>query len=656
MSDIGFFALRFALVLTVLGIGTGIYAGVSRKPAWTRVTERALWVVFGFVSVAMLSLFYAFATHDFQLSYVARHSARTMELGYRLAALWGGQDGSLLLWLWMLCVYGVGAMAVNRQENRRLIPWVAVMLLVNALFFLVLTNTTSNPFDKLPPSEVLSDGNGLNPLLQHPVMMTHPVMLYAGFVGFVLPFSFAFAALITGELGTAWFRTTRRWTLFAWSMLTVGIILGGRWAYEVLGWGGYWAWDPVENASLMPWLVATAYIHSVMIQEKRDMLKIWNLVLIGLTYAMCLFGTFLTRSGVVQSVHAFAQSEWFGRIFLGYVVLIVAAFFAVLILRRGDLRSANRLESVVSREASFLFNNWVFIVLLLVVFWGTLWPVVTEWATGTRVTVGPKFFNGMAGPLALFLLLLTGVGPLIAWRRASVTNLRKQFIWPGIAGLASAIVLGALFWGQIGFWPLSCWGLSAFVVGTIGQEYWRAVRARVRSHGESVVHAFGTLLSKNQQRYGGYIVHLGVVMMMVGFTGAAFNEEKLENVKPGDSTEVHNYRLEYLTADPLPHQHYGGARARVALYQNGQGLALMAPEKRIYWLEEQPTSIPSIYSTIQEDLYLVLSNVEADGSATLKIYRNPLVNWLWIGGCVLILGNLIVMWPHPERRSERGAQ
>ncbi len=652
MSDIGLHSLRFALVVAIFGITAGFAGGRLRRDDWTRVAERSVLVAFALVTLSMASLFWAFAFHDFQLSYVASHSARSMDLHYRLAALWGGQAGSLLLWLWMLMAYAAGAVWINRERHRTLMPWVVVMLLVNALFFLVLTNFVTSPFEKIAPGNVPSDGNGLNPLLQHPVMMIHPLMLYTGFVGFAVPFAFAFSALVTGELGTTWFRTTRRWTLFAWTFLSIGILLGGRWAYEVLGWGGYWAWDPVENASFMPWLVGTAYLHSVMIQEKRDMLKIWNLVLIGLTYGMCLFGTFLTRSGIVQSVHAFAQTSWFGAIFLGYLLAIVGAFFIALWARRNELRSPARLESVVSREASFILNNWAFIGILVVVFWGTMLPVFSEWLLGRKITVGPTFFNTVAGPLALVLLLLTGVGPLVAWRKASPTSLRRQFAIPAVAGIGTAVLLGALLWGRVGFWALACWSLCAFVVGTIGQEYWRAVRARVQKRGESPFTALATLLRRNQRRYGGYVVHLGAIFIFIGIAGAAFNEERLENVQPGDSMNIHTYRLQYLTADALPAQHYGGARARIALYEGDQGLTFMAPEKRVYWLEQQPTSIPSIYSTLREDLYVILTNVEADGSATLKIYRNPLVNWIWIGGVVFVVGCLLTMWPHPPRPGE----
>jgi cytochrome c-type biogenesis protein CcmF len=652
VSDLGLYSLRFALAVAAFGVAAGVAAGVQKRADWTQVAERCLLAVFGFISIAMLALFYALASNDFSLSYVTQHSARSMTLPYRLAALWGGQSGSLLLWVFMLGGYGALCVWVNRHQNRSLMPWVAAVLLANACFFLVLLNFVTVPFERLPLGRVLSDGNGLNPLLQHPLMTIHPLVLYTGFVGFVVPFAFAFAALITGELGTTWFRTTRRWTLVAWGFLAGGLILGGRWAYEVLGWGGYWAWDPVENAAFMPWLAATAYLHSVMIQEKRDMLKIWNMVLIGLTYSLCLFGTFLTRSGVVQSVHSFTNSGWFGFIFLAYVAVIALGFFAALFARRADLRSPRKLESMVSREAGFLLNNWAFMALLVVVFWGTMLPVFSESISGQRTTVGPKFFNTMAGPIALVLLFLTGVAPLVAWHRATLASIRNQFVVPGGVGVAVGLLFGTLFWGTIGVWTLSCWALGAFVVTTVVQEYWRAMGARMRLHDESALVSFATLLRKNQRRYGGYIVHVGIVLMMIGFSGAFFNEEILENVEPGDSVSLARYDFQYLTAEAIPEQHYGGAKARIALYHEGQPVSVLTPEKRMYWLEQQPTSIPAIHSTLSEDLYVILTALEEDGSATLKIYRNPLVNWIWMGGVVLILGNFVILWPHPSGRRE----
>ena len=649
MSEVGLYAIRLGLLTAVVGILAGVWAGVRGRADWTQVAERSVYLVFGFLGLAMFALFWSLAYNDFSLAYVARHSARSMELHYRLGALWGGQAGSLLLWAFLLMAFGSAGVFANRHQHRRLIPWVAVMLLLNAMFFLGLLEFLTNPFERLPHGEVLSDGQGLNPLLQHPVMMIHPIMLYLGFTGFATPFAFAFAALVTGELGTSWFRTTRRWSLIAWLALGCGIVLGGRWAYEVLGWGGYWAWDPVENASLMPWLAATAYLHSVMIQEKRNMLKTWNVVLVGLTYTMCLFGTFLTRSGIVQSVHAFTDAGWYKPIFLAYVTIAATLFYAAVFYRHKELASPNRLESVVSRESSFILNNWVFMVLLAVVFGFTMLPVFSESLGGDRLTLGPHFFNVVTGPLALILLFLTGVGPLVAWRKASVASLKRQFRWPTTAGIGTTLVLAVIFWGQVGYWALTCWGLCAFVTTTIGQEYAQAMRARARAHGESPLTAFMTLLRKNQRRYGGYIIHLGVVVMLLGISGSVFNYETLENMEPGDSVAVQDYRLEYLTADPITQQHYGGAIARLALFREQEPLAVMQPEKRIYWLEQQPSTIPSIYSTWSEDIYVILNNIETNGSATLKIYRNPLVNWIWAGAILFAMGGISILWPHPTR-------
>jgi cytochrome c-type biogenesis protein CcmF len=656
MAEIGGYALRFALMIAALGLGTAIYAGIQKQDEWTRVSERSLWIVFICASLSILALLNAFATFDYRLAYVAQHSARSMAIQYRLSALWGGQAGSLLLWLWMLLAYGSVCVWANRTKNRTLMPWVVAVMLANAIFFLVLVIFITDPFERLAPANVASDGAGLNPLLQHPVMMIHPIMLYTGLVGFVVPFAFAFAALATGELGTHWFRTTRRWTLFPWLFLSIGIMLGGRWAYEVLGWGGDWAWDPVENASFMPWLPATAFLHSVMIQEKRNMLKTWNLLLIGLTYTLCLFGTFLTRSGIVQSVHAFAQSPIFVSVFLGYVLVSAAVFLIAVYLRRGEIRSPNRIESFASREASFLLNNWVFISLLVWIFTGTLFPVVSEAVQGDRIAVGPGFFPIMAGPLALFLLLLTGIGPLIAWRRASPSSLKKQFRWPALTGLVFAGCAWMFLGASADFYPVLVWGLGCFSVATIVQEYWLAIRARVRKGQENALQAFRALLRKNQQRYGGYIVHLGAVLIIVGMAGSVYDDERLENLKTGGEFEIGAYRLKYLTANAIPAQHYGGAVARLALYRNDQPLAVMTPEKRMYWLEQQPASIPSIYSTLREDIYVTLTAIESDGSATFKVYRNPLVNWIWFGGLIFVLGSIAVMWPHPERSSEPAAQ
>jgi cytochrome c-type biogenesis protein CcmF len=648
VSDFGAIALRLAFFVAIAGAVAGVVAGRSNDDALAAFARRAVQALAVLVSVALGALLYAFATLDFQLVYVATNAARSMALPYRMAALWGGQAGSLVLWTWMTAIYALAATTRHRDE-RALMPWVCALLLANCAFFLGLSNfvPNTNPFEKLPASHVLSDGNGLNPLLQHPVMMIHPLVLYTGMTGFSVPFAFALAALLSGRLGAAWLRVTRRWTLWAWCFLSIGILLGGRWAYEVLGWGGYWAWDPVENASFMPWIAGTAYLHSVMVQEKRDMLKIWNFVLIGLTYGLCLFGTMITRSGLVRSVHAFAQTEIFGQLFLAYVTLALATFFGALFYRAKALRAPNRLESVLSREAGFVINNWLFMALLGIVFFGTLFPKLSPLFFGEEILVGPKYFNGLGAFVALPLLLLTGIGPLIAWRRATPSHLRRQLVAPVAVGTVVFLALVARL--GVPHWLASAtWGLAALVSTTIGQEFFRAVRARM-ARGERPATALATLFRKNQRRYGGYVVHLGVVCLFIGFAGAAINEERLENLAPGGRIEIGGYRLEYRTARPLVDSHYGGAVAHLALFRGETPLATLAPEKRMYWVEQQPSSIPAIYSTLGEDLYVILTAIEPNGSATLKVYLNPLVNWVWLGGFTFVIGTLLVMWPHEAR-------
>ena len=642
MVHLGEYALYLTVPFALYAGLAAIYGARSSRPEWVRSAERAVLATFGLLCVAMLGLEIALVSDRFDLAFVYSISSREQPLLFKLA-LWGGHDGSLLLWAWMLA--GMSALVVwqNRERNRRLMPWVVASQMANVLFFAVLLAFTNNPF--APAEVVLSNGAGMNPVLQHPVMLIHPPILYVGFVGFSVPFSFALAALISGELGTAWFRTTRRWTLVAWLFLGTGLLLGGRWAYEVLGWGGYWAWDPVENSSLMPWLAGTAFVHSVMIQEKRGMLKIWNLALIGLTYSLCLFGTFLTRSGIVQSVHSFADAGLFGYIFLAYVLVAAGVFSFFLVRRVPDLRSENRLDSVLSREGSFLLNNYVFLGLLAVTLWGTLGPVFSEYLTGERINYGPPAFQRWAGPLAVALLLLTGIGPLIAWRRATWTNLRKSFVWPG--GVAT--LTGVALWagGMHKFYPWAFLTLCAFVAGTITQEYWRGVRARMR-RGEGPLRALVELLRRNQRRYGGYVVHLAVLLMFIGFAGAAFELEETRLMKPGERWELGDYTLEYRQAQPVSHPHYAGAIARIALWKDGEPVGILTPEKRVYLQQETPTTLPAVSSTLREDFYVILTGLEPDQSAALKVYINPLVNWIWIGGFVFVFGNTLLLWRMPR--------
>ncbi|MEE2704396.1 MAG: heme lyase CcmF/NrfE family subunit [Myxococcota bacterium] len=646
MVELGHYALLLTVPFLVYAAGAAIVGARRERPELVKSAERSLYAVFLLFTLAIAGLEWALLSNRFELAYVAQTSSREQAWIYKIPALWGGQAGSLLFWGWMLSAFSALALFQNRNRNRALIPWVIVMLSANTLFFAVLTGFVTNPFEALPPGHAYSNGQGLNPILQHPVMLIHPPILYTGFVGFAIPFAFAFAALASRQLDTTWFRTTRRWTITAWFFLGCGIMLGGRWAYEVLGWGGYWGWDPVENASLMPFLVGTAYLHSVIIQEKRGMLRIWNLALIGLAYSLCLFGTFLTRSGVVQSVHSFTQSGWFGYVFLGYVVVMASVFFGMLIWRAPLLRSKSRLDSMVSREASFLLNNYVFLALCSVVFFGTLYPVFSEALTGQRIQIGPPFFQRYAGPLALALLFLTGVGPLIAWRRATWVNLRKSFVWPVLVALG--VTSGAVALGVDRFYPAAFVGLCSFVAGTLVEEYGRGIRARMR-RGESPPRAFIELVRRNQRRYGGYIVHLAVILIFIGFAGSAFEFEETRVLSPGERWAVNGYTLEYRQPVSSNQPNYAGAVARVALFNGDSPVGILKPEKRVYFQQEQPTTIPAISSSMREDIYLILVGLEPDRRAALKVFVNPLVNWIWIGGFVFIFGNALVLWPLSEK-------
>jgi cytochrome c-type biogenesis protein CcmF len=649
MVELGRYALYLLPVFSAYAIGAAIFGALTQRPLVVKSAERAVHASFALLLVTAAGLAVAMIGDRFDLAFVAATSSREQPWPFKLA-IWGGQEGSLVLWAGILAGFASIAVFQNRARNRELVPWVVVSLMANLLFFSLLLCFISNPYEVVPEGHALSNGRGMNPLLQHPVMLIHPPILYTGFVGFAVPFSFAFAALVTGRLDTTWFRTTRRWTLTAWAFLGCGILLGGRWAYEVLGWGGYWAWDPVENASLMPWLAGTAYLHSVMIQEKRGMLKIWNLALVGLTYSLCIFGTFLTRSGVVQSVHSFANAGWFGTLFLGYVLVIAGTFFAFLIWRVPSLRSQNKLESMVSRESSFLFNNYVFLGLLAIVFFGTLYPVFSEYFLGARIQIGPPFFQRWTAPLAVGLLFLTGVGPLIAWRRATITNLRKSFLWPlGFAAVAAVVAFAV---GVRTFYPWAFFTLCAFVVGTISEEYSRAIGVRMR-RGESPLRAFAELLSRNQRRYAGYVVHLAIVLMFIGFAGAAFDLEATRLMHPGEKWQLRDYTIEYRGLQPVTDPHFRGALARIALWRGDEPVAMLEPEKRMYYQQSMPTTLPAVSSNLREDFYVILAGLEGDRSAALKVFINPLVNWIWIGGFVFVIGNALLLWPVPERAGRR---
>ncbi len=654
VSDLGTLALQLGWCLALYAIAASVYGARTHRPEFVASGRRAALGLFGTVIVAVSVMLHALLTHDFQVEYVASYSSRTLPTQYAVAALWGGMAGSLMFWLLLLNLSATIVHVQNRDRHRALMPWVTATLSTISLFFLSLLVFVVPAFARL--DFVPNEGSDLNPLLQNYWMMIHPPSLYTGYVTVSVPFAFCIAALVTGQLGDAWIRSTRRWTLFSWFFLTLGNVFGSAWAYEVLGWGGYWAWDPVENAAFMPWLVMTAFLHSVMIQEKKDMLKVWNVALVVLAFSLTIFGTFLTRSGVISSVHSFTQSG-LGPFFLWFLAFVLAAAIGLIVWRLPILRSENQLESFVSREAAFLFNNLILLGICFTIFWGTIFPVISEWVRGVKITVGPPFFNKVNAPLGLCLLFLTGVGPIIAWRRATPKNLRKNFAIPLSFGLAVGLVLFALGIRQVG--ALASFSLCAFVAATIVIEFWRGMRARQALVGESALTALGQLVSKNHRRYGGYVIHVGVVLVFLGITGSSlFKQEVQATVSQGQTFTIGDYLLRFDRLANEDDPHVAITRAEVSVMRGGKHLGLLQPEKRFYKRPGQPTTEVAIRKSLREDLYLVLGALDpASGLVTFQTFLNPLVSWLWIGGLVMAIGTGIVMTPTPaERRATATAR
>jgi cytochrome c-type biogenesis protein CcmF len=588
------------------------------------------------------------------VDYVAHYTSQETPLIYKFTALWAGQSGSLLFWLFILSLYAIIAILQNQRSQLKLMPWVMIVLVTVQLFFLILVNFITNPFAPTETDFVIANGLGLNPLLQNVTMAIHPPMLYLGYVGFTVPFAFSIAAMAQRDMNALWMRTVRQWLLFVWLMLSIGVMLGGWWAYQELGWGGYWAWDPVENASFMPWLAGTALLHSIMIQEKKDMLKVWNMILIIITFTLCIFGTFLTRSGVMSSVHSFTASS-LGPIFLGFVFFILVVSFGLMSRRMQLLRSKKRIESFSSRESGFLFNNVVFIVMCFAVLWGTLFPVISEAIRGTKITVGAPFFNQINIPIGLVLLCLTGIGPLLVWRKTSKQSFIRNFTTPVIVGLVMALVL---YITNIRGYVLISFSLSVFVLTTISLEFARGIRSRITVHKENPLTAFWRLLRKNRSRYGGYIVHVGIVFMFIGFTGHAFDSEKEFGLKKDETNHLSGYTfvLQNIREEERPN-HYAWIADLHVSDASGKEIVLLHPEKRIYFHRNpdperrQPHSELDIYSTMKQDIYSIFNSVDLEnGVAYLKIMINPLVNWVWFGGFIFVLGTLVALWPPKKEK------
>ncbi len=649
MTTLGNLALVLALAAAAWAVGASVYGALRRRTDFVASGEHAAWAAYGSVITATAVLVHALVTHDFSIKYVVSYSSTTLPLRYRVAALWGGMEGSLLFWVFILTTLFAVVLVQNRRRNRELMPWVTATVMTVACFFLALLVFMTPPFALLPFAA--TEGSDLNPLLQNYWMSIHPPSLYLGYVSWTIPFGFAIAALATGSLDDLWIRTTRRWVLMAWFFLSLGNLFGARWAYEVLGWGGYWAWDPVENAAFMPWLTGTAYLHSVMIQERKDMLKAWNMSLIILTFSLTIFGTFLTRSGVISSVHSFTQSG-LGPFFMGFLAVVIAISATLVFMRREQLRPANQLDSVMSRESAFLFNNLLLVGIAFATFWGTIFPVLSEWVRGVKITVGPPFFNQVNAPLGVALLLLMGIGPLIAWRRATLANLRSAFLAPVLfslaTGLVAAFVLPAVY-GSLSLSALVVVSIAAFVLHTIAAEFHSGARARGRMVGESYAAALLNLIRKNQRRYGGYVVHLGVVLIFIGITmSSVYRVEEMHSVAPGQSFTVGRYQLAYRGIEDASDRHMMRLVASLAVTADGDELGELRPEKRFYRRPEQPATEVAFRSTLREDLYVILGAADDEQNATFQVYVNPMVSWLWLGGVILVLGTGLAIMPWPR--------
>ncbi len=658
MILVGELSLWIALLMGIWAVTLSFAGGWLRRDDLIVSGERGLYATTGFVVLASAGLWTALLTSDFSLRYVASFTSANLPTVYKISAFWGGQAGSMLFWCLVLASYAAAATWTNRRSNRALMPWVTGTNAAVLLFFVAATVIASNPFERLewvPP-----DGRGLNPQLQNPAMAIHPPMLYLGYVATAIPFGFAIAALITRRLDAEWLGAVRKWSLISWVFLTLGIVLGMWWAYVELGWGGYWMWDPVENASLLPWLTGTAFLHSIMIQEKRGMLRKWNVVLVVSTFLLSILGTFITRSGVIQSVHSFAQSNvghWFAIFLVAALVLTVW----LVAMRLKDLESKAELEAMISREAAFLYNNLVLVGIAFSVLWGTLFPILSEAVRGSKITVGESFFNTVNVPLGLLLLALTGIGPLIAWRRASVKNIRRQFAGPAFVGVVAAAALFVL--GVRSLYPLMAWGLGAFVSGTIVQEFYKGVGARMRMHGENIVMAFVNLIARNRRRYGGYIVHAGVVILFSAFAGMAFKSEHDVTLTDGQVfTTKDPYGREWtFTSDGISRFKALNRDVEAVALQvesGGQRFPMLTSEKRQHFdARGNPTFQPStevgILSLAKQDVYLVLAGTIGD-RAEVRINFNPLVAWVWLGGILMAIGGGIVMWPQAERERQGG--
>jgi cytochrome c-type biogenesis protein CcmF len=654
MDLFGSFSLLLAFVCASYAFAGGIAAILTRHPLLIKSVRQAGIAACGLVFLGTASLVYLFFVDDFRLAYVVSHSNRDLHPFYKFAALWAGQEGSLLFWTTLLSIYIISVLIAYRGKHQELMPYVTVVMAGVQIFFLTLNNFIASPFRMLGtpgPGGVFNivarqDGNGLTPLLQYPEMVIHPPNLYAGYTGFTIPFAFALAALLARYPGEKWIHLTRKWTMIAWCFQSLGILLGAHWAYAVLGWGGYWGWDPVENASLLPWLTGTAFLHSVMMQEKRGMMKVWNFWLVFTTFLLCILGTFLTRSGVVSSVHAFAQSS-IGPWFVAFMAVILFVCFAAYLWNRDYLKSENQLDSVISRESSFLFNNLILLVATIAVLSGTLFPVLSEWVTNDKISVGAPFFNKVNIPIGLMLMFLTGVGPLLAWGRTSGESLRRNFGGPGAAGILTGVIAYPL--GFRDFYALLCLMLCVFVAATIALEFFRGARVIHARTGMSYLASVSDLTLRNTRRYGGYIVHFGMVLIFIGLSGSAFNKDVQKDMSVGSTLQIGKYKLLLQSADTQPEKNYTAERMTIEAIRTSDNKSVMMlyPEKRNFPANEMSGTMVAIYSTVVEDLYVVYAGRSPDTNLpVIHAYLNPLVKWIWFGGVILVIGTIVALFPN----------
>jgi cytochrome c-type biogenesis protein CcmF len=644
MPALGSFILLATFVVASYALAASVAGGRRRSRALIESGIGAFYTTAALMAVASGIIIHAFVTDNYAIKYVQRYSDAAQPLAYKITSYWGGLDGSIMFWVLLLSVFGTIAVATNRERHRELIPWVVAIISGVEMFFIFIMVVHNNPFDTFVAAAP-ADGKGLNPLLQNFYMAIHPPSLYTGFVAMTIPYAFGMAALITGHLDDAWLRAVRRWTMIGWLFLTFGLTLGMLWAYEELGWGGFWGWDPVENAGLLPWFTATAFLHSVLVQERRGMLRVWNVTLVITTFFLTIFGTFMTRSGVVQSVHAFGEDRWLAGLFSGFMVLIVTFSFGWVIYRLPLLKSRHELDSWVSREAAFLANNWILLFSAFFVLFATMFPTLSEAVRGQRLTVGPPFFNMWMRPIGLALLVLTGIAPLLAWKKSTFTNLIHQFTWPVAAMMVTGAAVTAL---GIRVWSSGiCFAFCAFVGATLLQEFIRGAQVRRGASGSDIFTALVGLVARQQRRYGGYIVHAGIVLMFLGFAGQGYKLEEDMKLNPGQQGTVGEFTVRQDSVSVTSDDQKQMITGHVTVFRGGREIAQMTPARWFFAKhEEQPTTEVAIRRAAGQDVYIVLAAYDvATQNATYAVTINPLVNWIWLGFGVLAFGTGIALLP-----------